>query len=730
LDIRREYRNVPYSSYGAGLPQVYPNTDTFRAEGEKPSLFSNSTIYPICDRSDPATSPSDPVKLLLNTIGGGNWKTPGQWIEWEFEADETGLYKIAFRARQNLASGVTSTRRVTIDGQDLFEELSHVAFPYDTKWYTKTLGNDGGDFSFYFEKGTHTIRLECVTGEIGNAFMSLRNSVYLLNDCYRKIIMVTGTTPDPYRDYQIWKDIPELLETFAQIREDLEASRAYLNSLSLKGANTNGILETLILQLDGFIKYPDNIVMRIGKLKDNISSLSAWLLVLCEQPLEIDFFDVVPANRDVVPVQSNFLEKLIYNVKCVVASFSTDYRMVGDFYDDNEVLTVWVGMGRDQVQVIKDLVDNDFVPRTGIRVNVNLVQQGLIEATLAGKGPDISLFTSAGEPVNLAARGALVDLTQFPDYADVKSRFMAQAFRAFTYMGGVYALPATQTFPMLFYRKDVFGELGVDPPKTWNDIYKVAPVIQRKNLNIGIGSDLGMFATLLFQRGGEFYSADTSRTNFNTEPALEAFTEWTDFFTKYGLPLTYDFQNRFRTGEMPLGIAPYTMYNLLSVAAPEIKDLWEMIPLPATVGDDGALNTSVCGGSQMQSCIMFTKTKDKNAGWEFLKWFTEAGTQTNIGIMLENQLGPAGRYATANVEALRYLPWDEKQLNMLYEQWETVKEIPETTASYYVSRSITNAFRKVVYKDANPRHTLNLYSIEMDKELRRKLLEFGVILDD
>lgn len=49
---------------------------------------------------------------------------------------------------------------------------------------------------------------------------------------------------------------------------------------------------------------------------------------------------------------------------------------------------------------------------------------------------------------------------------------------------------------------------------------------------------------------------------------------WTRFYTDYSFPLTYDFYNRFRTGEMPLGLAPYSMYNTLSALAPELDGLW------------------------------------------------------------------------------------------------------------------------------------------------------------
>jgi len=49
-----------------------------------------------------------------------------------------------------------------------------------------------------------------------------------------------------------------------------------------------------------------------------------------------------------------------------------------------------------------------------------------------------------------------------------------------------------------------------------------------------------MFYTLLYQNGGQGYLPDGSRTDLDGQPALDAFTQWTKFFTDYGLPLYYN----------------------------------------------------------------------------------------------------------------------------------------------------------------------------------------------
>jgi hypothetical protein len=96
-------------------------------------------IYPISDRSSPATEPYHYSKIRLNTIGGEKWQNSGQWLIWNFNAAEDGFYKIALKARQNVINGAISSRRIFIDGVVPFSEMNEVSFSYDSEWQMKTL---------------------------------------------------------------------------------------------------------------------------------------------------------------------------------------------------------------------------------------------------------------------------------------------------------------------------------------------------------------------------------------------------------------------------------------------------------------------------------------------------------------------------------------------------------------------------------------------------------------
>lgn len=711
-----------YSKGNNGKPDV-PKTQNVMIAAEKPSLKSDSYIVPNYNHGSSVTEPSDAIKMLLNTIGGTRWQEPGQWIEWEFYIPQRGFYHIALRARQNLKDGITVGRKVLIDGKVPFEELSEVAFPFAFNWYIKVLG-DREPYRFYLEEGLHTIRMEVVSGIYGAISRDIIEAVYQLNEFYRKVIMLTGTDPDTYRDYNLETAIPEFYEILDRVCDILEEQLKKLSSIGKKGSETAFINE-LLVQLQDFQENPDTIPKRLDRFRVNISSVSGWVLDLRNMPLEVDYINLVSDLESLKPANGNFFEELAYNLKSVFGSFVIDYSMIGDYDKKSESLLVWVQLGRDQAQILKQLVDERFSPATGINIRINLVQTGILEATLAGKGPEVVLFIPNGTPIDLASRGLLKNLTHFDTYQSVARRFKPTALVIYRYKNGNYGLPLTQNFFMMFYRKDIFNELGISPPDTWDDLYRILPIIQGKNLNFGMPNSLmGMpdiFATLLLQKGGSYFNEDLSQTGFDSKAAVEAFYQWTEFYSMRGMPLVFDFFNRFRTGEIPIGIAPYTVYNQIYAAAPEIMDMWEFVPLPGTVTKDGI--NRITAGNGGEGVVMLKHVKNAENAWDFIDWFLSNEIQTAYGINIESMLGAMARYPSANVEALKQLPWNAKEKEKLLTQWDNLREIEQIPAGYYVSRELNNAFRRVVYYSENPRYTLHLYNTRINAEMKRKRIE-------
>ena len=748
--IRLFHEQIPesYAEYIDRQPEQLPATGPDPIEAEAVLEKSDATLYAINDRSSPDTTPGSISKIRLNTIGGGNWSTPGQWLKWELVAPESGLYQIAFRAKQNYNEGSYSCRKLYIDDVIPFAEAENVTFTYDTRWQMKLPGGEDEPYQFYLEKGRHTITLEVTLGNIAPVLQQLDEAVFELNYIYRKIRMITGMYPDPNRDYRLELELPECIEIFERNAAALSRIKQQLQQITGgKGADYASV-EKLEIMISDFVKKPDNIPERMEKLRANISENAAWVLIAGEQPLLLDKIYVQPAEAALPRADAGFFEKLAYGFQAFVNSFFEDYSSVstGDSTgEESKTVTLWMGnaissvggavtftvgnAGRDQAQVLKTLVDNYFTPEKNINVNIRLIDtSALLPAVAAGKGPDVAIGQDRTTPVNYALRKALRDLSEFPDLPDRLKQYRPSAYEAFKIGNSVYALPETETFPMMFYRGDVLEEMNIKVPETWSELHDAISLLQRSYLEVGLPSlennDLTAFYTLIAQMGGQIYNDDHSRTALSLPIAINAFTEWSEFYTKYKVPQKLDMLTRFRTGEAPIVITTYSFYNSLAIAAPEIKGLWDFTMVPGIKKEDGAIDRSVVSDST--GAVIFANAKDKDASWEFLKWWTGEQAQASFGRELEYLQGPAARWPTANLAAAGQLSWDTATLEGINRQRATAVGIPEVPGGYITNRYVGNAIRLVINNGGNPREMLLDWDVKINDEISFKRKEFGM----
>lgn len=762
LVVSEVQQTLSYEEYIKAQPEV-TSSEAARnyvqlIEGEDSTLRSESSLYAKYDRSSPTTQPNSVTKTVLNYVGGEAWRSAGQWIEWEFEVPEDGYYNITFKGRQNYARGSVSNRIVYIDGEVPFAELQAVSFEYSNDWsYRKLADEEGTPFRFYLTAGKHTIRMEAALGGLGAILENLEDSTFRLNQIYRKVLVYTGATPDRYRDYQIEKNYPEIMEAM-----DLESKRLFkivddMVAYSGQKADQIATAQTVAQQLERFCEKPNKITAEFTTFKDNITAVGTATLNMSETKLDIDYLVVSGVDAEVKQQKSNGFMQLWHELKSFAASFVVDYNAVGDVYEaggEEEVVKVWILTGRDQGTILKSLVDESFTPNTGIKVNVEIVAaDALLNAVIAGRGPNVVLSVGADQPVNYALRNAAEDLTQFEGWEEVLSHYTASSYEQYSLDGKVYGLPETQTFNVMFYRKDVLDELGLEVPQTWQELEEMLPTIQGNNLSIGIptatGSsgaaaattaiasnapDLSMYFALLFQNGGDLYNMSGTRTTVDAEAGVQAFDDYVKYFNDYGLPQIYDFVSRFRSGEMPIGVQAYSVYNTLMVSAPEIRGLWDFTLIPGTERTDENGNTYIDRSDFITGSATMMIASDnesiKQKSWEFMKWWADADTQVRFGREIEALLGSSARYNTANKDAFVQLSWSADDIEVLSEQWEQTVGIREVPGGYYTGRHIANAIRKVLNEKTDTRNTIIDYSIKINDEIDKKRTEFGMPVEE
>lgn len=731
ITVQAESGIRPYSEVKAEYDQKgFPAADItpVRRQAENMLQKSDYTLYQSADRSSAITEPQHPSEVKLNQISGNQFKLAGQWITWEVEVPEDGLYNIALRYKQDLLSGLFTSRTLLIDGKIPFQEARNLSFRYSGGWQVKALGNEEGRYDFYLTAGIHTITLEVTLGDMADVIAQVDASLSEMNKIYREILLITGADADIYRNYNFDDHIPETIENMKVQADILKRLSAYLEEVVGAKGEQVVALDKLNHQLEKMYKNPDTIASNFSQYKDNIASLADWIAKVSEQPLSIDYIEVIGAGGELPKAEAGFFQALLFELRCFFASFFTDYSTLGQTIlaesgDGQATVEVWITSGRDQSNIIRQLINSTFTPQTGINVDLKLVSAGtLLPSVLSGQGPDIALGNAIGDPINYAMRNAVLDLSQFPAYEEVAGRFHESALVSYTFNGAVYGLPETQTFPVMFYRKDILAELGLEIPSTWDEFFRVVSILQRNNMEVGFPQGMGGMQIFLYQNGGSLYNEALTQVTFNEDATLDAFQSMLDLFMSYRFPRDYSFQNRFRTGQMPLAIQDYTEYNGLSAFAPEIKGLWSMAPIPGTVGEDGEINrASACGGT----CAMILRETDyPEEAWQFLKWWTRADIQASFAQEMKSVLGKAAMHATANMEAIASLPWTKEEYTALYEQWQYVTGTPEVPGNYYVTRNI--GFASVSGYTSGNADELLKWTEETNEEIARKRQEFGL----
>ncbi len=684
-------------------------------------LQSSSQLWPDADNSSPLTQPFSYEHTKINYGGGMQWKQPGMWISWKVEAPEDGFYYIGCKYKQGYLDGLFSSRKILVDGEVPFAELNAVRFNYTTQWKNMLLGNESGAYSVYLTKGEHIITMENVIGDLASTIGVLQTVIDNLNSLYLSIVMNTGSSPDPYRDYYLDRLLPNLPEDFTENAELLfEEAKRLEEVVGEKGAE-NAYFEDVAYNL---LSYAENIgdltyKSRLTNFKNDINGLSAKLTLFQEQALDLDYIMLVsPDKEDDLPTTKlNVWQWLVYQVKSFFSTFRNTRTVKGE---ETQSIRVWVNTGIDQYEIMKNMIIDDFESQYGIKVDIELSQASIVNAIVSGTGPDVMIGVSADNVVNLALRGGLQDLSDYEGFDEILSEYVPGSEIPFMLEGRHYGMPSTHGCSLMFIRTDIFENLGLEIPQSWDDVYDVAQVLQRYNMSVGAAAS---FQNLLYQNGGSMFNEDLTEVTLDTDIAVDALIQHTEFFTKYGFPQAYDFANRFRTGEMPIGVADYITYTSLKYTAPEISGLWDMFPMPGTLQEDGTINRTQMDQTGT-GVIMLNEAKNKDLAWEFIRWWSKAETQSRYANDIEAALGISARYATANLKTLRTIGWTNKELSILEKQFSYLEFIPIVPGNYYVGRGLTNCVRGVIDDGGNARELLTEWTIKINDEIRRKRNEF------
>ena len=708
-------------------------------QGEAFHSANTSSVHGVMEY-DAALDPYEVEHTRLNAIDSESFKSAGESVTWRFTAETAGRYYLALNYRQSDKTDFPVFVDVLVDGEIPSRSFAAYPLPYGASWQRHTLSGSGGRLAVNLSAGEHTLTLRITNAPIREAMETLDEVMYRVNDLALEITKVAGTNADKYRDLRLSRYIPNLTEQlngYARRLRDLE--KQYI-PYGASGSNVAVMAPMLIAarQLESLAENPDEIPYRIAELSSSSNSANQYLAntvdSLIGNQLGIDRIwlyqegAALPAEPCAFAGAEKDLDRFLY-------SFSSQRYSTAN--TDKTHLQVWVNRSNQYVQIMQKLIDERFTPETGIHVDLSVMpdQYKLVLAKASGSAPDVATGINYTIPYELAIRGALKDLTEFPGFRETAAVYEPGFFLTGTIGDGIYSMPETMNFWVLFYRTDVMEKLKLPVPETMDDVIALLPELQMRGLNFyyataGMLSMRNFHGTtpLLVQNGGAlYYDTADKGTALSTRESVKGFTALTDLFTIYNMPVNIDnFYQHFRNGDIPIGIADFYTYNLIRNAAPELDGSWAIALIPGTVREDGTIDRTTCGCAE--STVIFTSTPEREAqAWQFIQWWSSTEIQAQFGRMVQSIYGDEYIWPTANLEAFELLPWDTEDKNVIREFARNVVDVARVPGTYMLEREMSNAFNDIVVNGENEQTRLDQAVKTINREIRRKLEEFGYL---
>lgn len=714
-------------------------------QGEDYSLKSDSEIRS-GNVNSPGIQPYNTYKRLINVLEGSSWSKAGEKVIWEFDVEKEGWYEIGFKYCQNSATGKKSYRLLQLDGKVPFEELTSIPFKQTSnrKFITEFLQDENSkNYMFYLTEGKHTVSLLSTVEPVIDVYNELKQLVEEMNEFGSDITKLTAGRTDSNRTWDIEIYLPNAVSDLKGFAERI--NKIYDALCEIEGENATYADDLIYARdlIETLLSSPRTIPNRMDMFNTGDSSaikyISNVISSITDTTLSIDEIYINPTGNDFEVDKVSVGTKLLNSVKRL--AYSLTGQASESAYSDGgnkESLKVWMSRSSVYVQVLQSLVDSDKLFKDDtVDISIMPSEQKLVLAAASGTNPDVVLGVSYATPYKFALRGAAKDLTEYSDFIKFyNEEYDIENLVPCCYNNGVYGAIETKDFDVLFYRKDILEDLGIGVPDTWEDVKRIMPTLLRYNKNISIPisnavtyKNFNTTSPFIYQNGGEYYSESGISADFLSKETFTGFTEMTELFKIYAMDeYVASFYSSFRNGDCPLGVGGVSVYVQLSEAAPELAGLWNIAPAPGNKLSDGSVVRY--NGYDSTACMIFDNTDKSELSWRFLKWWLSGETQKRFASTMESSYGTQYRWNTANVSAFAESNYSEEHKEVIRTMWDNQKETLQHPAGYIVEREISNAFNNVVVDGMSVIEALEKATLVSNREIERKLKEFGYYDDD
>lgn len=296
-----------------------------------------------------------------------------------------------------------------------------------------------------------------------------------------------------------------------------------------------------------------------------------------------------------------------------------------------ETLSVWIMEGTNpDAKPFFDAVAADFKKETGGTLDVQFVPWASAHdkfvTSIAGDTlPDVAEVgtTWTGE---FAEAGALSDLTEQVKSSDVSGDLVEGLVTAGTVDGALYGMPWYAGVRSVIYRADVFEELGLAPPTTWDEWVKVGTAIKKAKPDLVpmpvIGdSSYGLFP-FVWGAGGQIAteSDGTWTSGLDSPQSRKGIEFYTGLATEHDLSspaaVTWnelELRDNFVQGKVAMMMSGSWTPKAILAENPELKGKLGAFTIP---GPDGGYSPSFVGGSHLS---VFESSDNKDLAWQFIE---------------------------------------------------------------------------------------------------------------
>ncbi len=326
-------------------------------------------------------------------------------------------------------------------------------------------------------------------------------------------------------------------------------------------------------------------------------------------------------------------------------------------------ISFWHTGTQDEIDAIS-IVAKDFTKQTGIEVKGQVFswqesRTKFLVSIAARLTPDIGTMGSTW-PTYFGLKGGMVDLMK--EFPQETKKILADTFpgalASAQYKGAVYGLRYDMTTLLLYVREDIFKELGLSIPTTWEELTALIPKLKAagKDFAIGWGNKewIGAFP-FIWQAGGDPYNSKGTKSNLTSSKTLKGLKFFTELYTKHGVPhAVLDTYTGFATGLYPIILDGDWIGPTIETQSPELKGKWTVAVLPkGPAGGAGFI-----GGRNVG---IFCASKHKKEAMQFLVYLSTPQVQKRIFDILREKAG--GLLLSPNMKA-----WDIIGLEKDYAQ--------------------------------------------------------------